>query len=394
MRLLFVTPFPPSPQRPAPLNHIMQLSQRHSIVLVSLVRTEQSAAELQAIRPYCEEVVPVPLSRPALWANAARFALSPTPLFAGLFHSEELRRQVNRLARQGRFDLLHVHHIRAARLVTDVAGLPGVFDAQDCMTMLMERHFRSRPGPAQSALYWTEWRKMAAYEPRICEAFQHVTVCSKVDEQALKAMSPGLATTLIRNGVDLERFRPAARASDAPVLAFTGRLSYYPNRDALSYFYSDIFPLVRAQVPAARLIVVGGGLPAGQEAALRRDPAVELVGETSDVRPYVQRAQVSVAPMRLGAGSNYKIIESLAMGVPVVTSSQGCAGLDVVPGRDLLSADTPDQFARDVCELLHSSSLRRELARCGREYVETYHDWATIVGRLEAVHARVAGRRG
>lgn len=389
MRILFVTPFVPSRQRPSPFNHIKLLSKNHRIVLVALFQTAHEAKILESLKPYCESIHPVHLGAHEAYLNCCRFLMSTVPLFAGYFHSTALRRKVEELASSNGFDLLHAQHIRAAGLVTHVNDLPKVFDSQDCMTMLMKRHWKRRPNFVKGLLYLTEWLKMQRYEAEVCRAFDKITVCSPVDQQFLREMNAALDIDLLFNGADLEYFAPSGEQSEACSLVFVGRLSYYPNRDALLYLYRDVLPLIRKRFPAVKLCVVGGGLPSNIEKVLKADPNVEMAGHVDDVRPFLRRATVSTAPMRLGAGTNFKIVEALAMGVPVVTTSQGCEGLAVVAGHDLVCADTRTAFAERVCELLDDASKRREFAAAGRRYVETYHSWEVIVSHLESIYAEV-----
>jgi len=223
-------------------------------------------------------------------------------------------------------------------------------------------------------------------------------MCSEEDRRALGRLDPNLNIALVLspveatvgNGVDLDYFSFQPGRRDPNAIVFTGRLSYYVNADAATCFLEEIFPLVLARKPAARLTIVGPGPPRQLRTSVPDN--VVVTGYVPDLRPYLAQATVSVCPVRLAVGTQNKVIEALAMGTPVVATAQGCTGLAVQAGEHLLVADEPEHFADKVVQVLEDPALQSHLADNGRAYVETHHDWDVIVGQLENVYQELVQR--
>jgi glycosyltransferase involved in cell wall biosynthesis len=168
-------------------------------------------------------------------------------------------------------------------------------------------------------------------------------------------------------------------------LVFTGTMDFRPNVDAVFWFARQVLPRVQVEMPEVHFFIVGQR-PHRRLDSLRSDPAVTLTGWVKDPRPYIAQAAVYVAPLRIGGGTRLKLLEAMAMGKPVVATSLGAEGYPVVDGRDLLLADTPEDFARTVVKLLRAPEWQVELGQAGRRFVEQQYDWRAIVPRLEAVY--------
>jgi glycosyltransferase involved in cell wall biosynthesis len=240
----------------------------------------------------------------------------------------------------------------------------------------------------QRLLAAIELRRTRAYEARLLDRFDHTIVTSPDDAQALMAVAPNAAVSVVRNGVDLDYFKPLASPREAATLVFSGKMSYHANVTAVLHFVRRIFPLVRATRPDVRLRIVGSDPPATIR-ALAADRCIVVTGYTPDIRGHVAGASVSICPVTVKVGIQNKVLEAMAMGIPVVATPAGAAGLEASPGRDLLVAHEPEEFAAQVCRLLADSSLAGKVARAGRCYVERYHRWDTAARALEALYEEV-----
>jgi glycosyltransferase involved in cell wall biosynthesis len=198
--------------------------------------------------------------------------------------------------------------------------------------------------------------------------------------------------SVVPNAVDAALYRADFGPVEPDTLVFSGALSYRPNEDAMRYFSSEIFPRVLAALPNARLRITGAR-PA-RLSSLLEHPRVEHTGYVPDVRPIVAQSSAAIVPLRLGGGTRLKILEAMALGTPVVSTSKGAEGLAVTPGEDVLLADTPDSFAQAIIRVLGWPQLRQQLSKGGRRLVETRYDWARVGGELlrllEDVSAEVA----
>jgi glycosyltransferase involved in cell wall biosynthesis len=193
-------------------------------------------------------------------------------------------------------------------------------------------------------------------------------------------------------GVDLARFEFQLKQSPGMRLLFVGGLNYHPNLDSADYLLCEIFPLIRARLPEVRLDIVGHELwrIAG---LLPENSGVELHENVPEILPWFRGADLLVVPLRYGAGIRIKILEAMAAGLPIVTTSKGCEGLQVVHGRELLVADDPETFASEVIRLLDDHALRRTLAENARKFVAGHYSWETLVQRMSSGYQRLLGRK-
>jgi len=198
---------------------------------------------------------------------------------------------------------------------------------------------------------------------------------------------------VVPNGADLSSFSPAARQPGEPVLLYVGAMHYYPNIDAVHYFFETMFDRIREAVPNTQVQIVGHSPPHDiQEMA--RQPGIQVTGSVDDVRPYYSSATVFVVPLRLGGGTRLKIIEAMAMGLPVVSTSVGAEGLDLRDGQDILLANDPISFADATVRLLTDPGLRQHLAQNARQAAQRY-DWDKLSEPwVELVLNHASGNKG
>ncbi len=378
-------------------NTIKILSRRHSISLLSFIQQESEREHIPALAQYCRtlQVVLLPPSRSYL--NCLLNVPSSVPFQVAYFYSSEMRGRFKEMLAAERFDLVHAYLIRMAHYVVENArAVPTVLDLTDSISLYLKTFLDTTRNPLKKFLLFVEWSRMRAYE-RVLARFDRCLVCSALDKKALEEAVPEARLDIIPNGVDLSYLRPSTVAPDPHSIIYTGNMSYFPNTDGILYFYHEIFPYVKERVPDVKLYVVGQR-PPGKVRDLARDSNVIVTGLVEDIRSYYLRSAVAICPIRFGAGTPFKVIESLALGVPVVSTAQGCAGLGVQGGRDILIADQPEEFAARVVELMENGALRNTLSANGREFVEREHDWEDIISRLEDIYGEVleewTSRRG
>jgi len=227
------------------------------------------------------------------------------------------------------------------------------------------------------------------FERTMYRGFDRVVLVSEVDADYLRRLEPGLPIVVIPNGVDGEHFAPQAAPHGPPTLVFVGNFSYEPNQLAAASLVREVLPAVRTAVPATRLTLLGADPPA----SIRRlaGDGVTVTGWVPDVRPYLATATCFVSPLTQGAGIRNKILEALAMEVPVVATPLSCDGIAVHPGQDVLLGGTPQILAREVIALLGDEGLRRRLGHAGRILVTREYSWEAVASRYETLYAEVTG---
>ncbi len=398
MRILFVTPYVPSPIRVRSYHFLTRLAARHEVTALTLWQTEREWHDLAALGHLCP-TVPVHLGRAQAVTNCLRGLMSRSPLQAAYCHSTELNRLIRGatsrqatertglpMGLQPPYDVVHVEHVRASRVGPHVdPAMPTLFDSVDCISLLLERTARLSHSPRQRALSLIELGRMRAYEAGLLSRFDRVIATSAEDASALSALAPGREVRVVRNGVDFEFFRPSGGTRASETIVLSGKMSYHANVSAALHFVRQIFPLIRQKRPNARLVIVGSD-PSPAVRRLAVDPAISVTGHLPDIRGVLGRATVAVCPVTVKVGIQNKVLEAMAMGVPVVSSREGLEGLDARPGQDLLVAENPREFAGLVDRILADPRLAERVGSAGRRYVETNHRWDDAVRDLEELY--------
>jgi sugar transferase (PEP-CTERM/EpsH1 system associated) len=411
-RILILTPqFPYPPHQGTTMrnyNLIAQLSARHEIHLFSFIKNQGELDRVTPLREQCRSIYGVPLPRRTMLQRLITTLLSPLPDMALRLPSAALSRRLAFTLASEAFDVVQIEGIemapyglqvarwRAARQSKrreDLAPLL-VFDNHNAEYVLQQRAFEtdvSKPRRWPAALYsFIQWHKLRHYEAQVCRTVDRVIAVSEADRAALQRLVPGLPVTVVPNGVDLAFYRTPTAAAEAPslspqALVFTGKMDFRPNIDAVLWFWQEVLPLVRQEVPDAHFYVVGQK-PHPRLAPMNADPSVTVTGAVPDIRPYVAQATLYVVPLRMGGGTRFKLLEAIALGVPAVSTTLGCEGFpELVNGESIVIADTPSQFAQEVVRLLRDPQARRRLGEAGSRIAPLY-DWATIVPRLEQVY--------
>ena len=236
-----------------------------------------------------------------------------------------------------------------------------------------------------------EWRKVRREERHAWSHLDGCTLTSVRDQHMLLADEPTARTAVVPNGVDLDFFRPAPASlpRETQTLLFFGAIDYYPNTDAVLFFLNDVLAQLVARYPHLRVCIVGRKPP--ESILSQQSLGVEVTGVVDDIRPWLDRADVVIVPLRIGGGTRLKILEAMAMGKAMVSTSLGAEGLDVVPERDLLFADDAAAFAAQIGRLLDDPALGRRIGAAARRVVEARYGWGR---RWAAVRVLRRGHRG
>jgi len=388
VRILYVVPNIPSRIRSRPFNFIRRLSRNHDVSVLCLATDESDYRFLSELRHCCQSLEVVELPRWRSFWNCLVAPFSRRSLRYAYFYSPYLRQRVKEKVNRHEVDLVHAEHLKSLPMVKDVIGdIPTVFDAVDCVSMFEARRKQVVRNPLLKLFFWTEQRKMLGGEVNAIASFDRLTISSAVDKESY----PGSEDVkkkicVIPNGVDLDYFAFQQFEPQRNVIVFCAKLDYFANADAALYFAQSIWPDLLARRPDLQLQIVGSRPPRSVQQLDGRDH-IRVIGSVPDVRPYLGGAWVALSPLRVRAGIQFKILEAMAMGVPVVATRICCPGLGVEPGKHLLVADTREEFVASVELLLRDDHRRNALISAGREYVETHHDWEYCVRQLSDVYA-------
>lgn len=344
------------------------------------------------LKPYFQTVRFVPL--PA-WKSLARTALhgwGPLPFQVAYFRSKAMKSALAELKQQVPLDLIHVQHIRMAEYPLPLDHIPAILDMPDAFSLYWSRRKEREKSWLARCFASMEYRRLLPYEGRMLAAFPKVLVCSAEDQDYLREMHPRAPIDLLPNGVDLDHFSPRSQDYDSqsPIL-FTGNMDYAPNVDAVVYFVHHILPRIQKEIPQIRF-VIAGQRPVKQVRDLASE-SVTVTGFVEDLAGVYDQASVLVSPLRFGAGTQNKVLEAMAMGVPVVCSPIGFRGLGIVSGQGAFMEENDADFAHRVVSLIGSPELRRETGQKGMELVRNRFGWEAVSARLESIMETLVSSR-
>lgn len=390
MKVLFLchrVPFPPTSGSKVRAFHIIRhLTERgHQVTVASLARSAAEGEQAEGLAGYCAERIIETVGNVAAAARMVARLPTAAPSSFGYFHSPRLARRVRSALARTRYDLVFVHSSSMApyAIQTPHEALR-ILDFCDMDSQKWREYAHHKAFPL-SAGYWLEGMKLEREEARLARHFDLSTCATPAELATLRALAPEAASDWFPNGVDAAAFRPGD-GYDPDLIVFVGRMDYYPNQQAVLDFCSEVLPALQRRRPAVRFEVVGANPPPVIR-KLDRLPGVKVTGTVPDVRQHVARAALTVAPLRIARGTQNKVLESMAMGVPVVCSPEVSKGVDAVPGEHFFSASGKEESVAAILRVLESPALRAGLSRAGRERVITHHGWDVSMARLESLIA-------
>lgn len=373
---------------------LRRLAQRGHEVGLACFGTESDRPSGDELRPLlCElQLVPPPPRQTPL-QRAARFLAASVPSHFYDCRSLQLMRCVGDMVERSRYDVVVAEFSAMGQYLYGNPYLPAVRKVISCHSSIAAgyrkvaelRRFSPRGWRSRLSL----WRGLEAYEQEMYRNVDRVLVLTAQERYGLQSLGPGLRVAVIPPGVDTTYFQPDPAVTPTECVLFSGHYEVEDNRDAVRWFVSRTWPLVRARHPGLKFCIVGPGAREHFASLGRRDPAIDVVGEVADLRPYLHKAKVFVCPVRLGSGLRVKLLEAMAAGVPVVTTMLGAEGIPLHPGDTGFLADRTDLMASYMDLLLGDEELRQRIARQARDLVAERFAWDHCIDLLENVLADV-----
>jgi sugar transferase (PEP-CTERM/EpsH1 system associated) len=330
--------------------------------------------------------LPCPKSIAGL-THYARRVLSLQPYQVGKYCASQVATALGKLLQQETFDLIVCDFLAPAGIIPWHLPCPKILFAHNVEALIWKRHLEVARNPLWKAICWREYQTTVRAERRYLNLADHVLTVSETDRDIFAKLIEPDKITVIPTGVDIDFFRPAKVEEQPNTLVFTGSMDWIPNEDGIFFFVEKIFPRIRSQIPNVSLRVVGRRPSARLLELARTTDGLQVTGEVEDIRPHVLSGTAYVVPLRVGSGTRLKIFEAMAMGKAVVSTSIGAEGLPVHPGRDILIADNPGEFAGAVVGLLQDRARRSEIGRAARELVAREYSWESVGRCFEAVMA-------
>jgi glycosyltransferase involved in cell wall biosynthesis len=399
VKILFIVPYAPTLIRTRPYNLIQGLLKRgHQLVLAT---TWENKAEFEALDVFTSQgvrVISSPLKKTQILMNMARALLTGVPLQSLYCWIPGLSEAIFKYIVAHPVDLIHIEHLRGSSYASSLKShlereklkIPIIWDSVDCISLLFEQaiqHSRSGFGKWVTRI---ELPRTKRYEAYLSHQFDRVLITSYLDKMAFEHLSGDAwenNLAVVANGVDVEYFTPAELHNPNETIIFSGKLSYHANVTAALFLVHEIMPIVWQKRPEVCVQLVGKDPHPSIHNLTDKEPRVCITGTVPDIRPYLQRADVAVAPILYGAGIQNKVLEAMACGIPVVASPQAISALsDLRVGEDILVASNPEDYANSIIELLEDRKRSEQIGQNGRDYVLRCHNWIDVVEGLEHIY--------
>ncbi len=363
------------------------LSGAHDVFTVSYLRGEDEAQLVPELRKLGDGIE-IDLTRTKITqlADLTTSILTNRSFIISRDYRAQMHRAIREAVDSFKPDVIHIDHLQMAQFVDFNGPYKVVLDNHNVESLIIQRVAQTAESVAVRTYAALEWPKLRKYELDICRRSDLVLMVSEQDVASLRALDSQLgAVEAVPIGVDVDHFQPVERVADSKNILSIGTMHWPPNVDSMLYFHREILPLVSQRVPNCSL-TIAGQKPVDSIRALAEDKRVDIIGYVDDDRQLSRQCGVFIVPLRSGSGVRVKILNALAMGLPVVSTSIGAEGLAVNSGEHLLIADTPNDFADAVVKILTDRELADRLGANGRRLVYEEYSWERVGQRLLSLY--------
>lgn len=332
----------------------------------------------------CQQKADMAQAKWRVYWQAAIGLFSTLPFSIKRRYSPRMKKEINRILEEKTIDLIFCDSLYQAPYVS-LNGNMKVLCEHNIESMIIYRYLKLEKNIFKKIYAWTEFLKMRGYEHKMWKSFDRCFVVSEKDRAMMGSRINKENIGVIPNGVDTKYFSPQNTESKPFSLIYTGQLNWHPNEDAVIYFLENIYPLIKKQIPQTSFYLVGKGASPRIKRYAERDAAITITGYVEDIRCLIAQANIFVVPLRIGSGTRLKILEALAMGKAIVSTSVGCEGIEVTDGKNIVIADKPALFASRVIEMFNHPSLVKKIGAAGRALAEEKYSWQKITEGLSAI---------
>jgi glycosyltransferase involved in cell wall biosynthesis len=397
MKILHLMPYSPVPPNfggALRVYHILRLLARNHEITVLTFGNAQNKKELESHfgdRVKDIHVIEKPWTRKYKRIGQLYSLLSKHSFFYMMARHSLMQNKLDELCDNNKYDitLTEFSHTASYEMKTDAVK---IMDAHNVEYEIFRRMWLNAHSPLRQFYYKNEYKKFYHEEMIAIRRHNSILVTSENDKNILDQEVPEVQKHVIPNGVDAGYFTPTNEKREPHSLVFTGAMSYIPNSDGMIHFLDTTFPLIQKAIPDIKLYIVGNHPP--KTLINRASHNVIVTGFVDDVRPFIDRSSAYIVPLRMGSGTRLKVLEAMAMRIPIVTTSMGCEGIDVVDNESVLIGYEPQTFAESVIKLLNNKSLQRTLTDNGFELMKSHYEWSVIGDKLEhTLHTLVSNKK-
>ena len=402
MKILWLSHFVPYPpiggcfQRS--YNLIREAASKNEIYLIALRNKEMTHPDCdlntaeKELKKICREVIFVDISsnnsKLGFYAAALKSLFTTDPMSVNIFKSREMHYAIKKLSRKVRFQLVHFDTISMAEYIDDFENVPKMMNHHGVESFMIRRRAENDSNIMNKLYLMLEGYKLEKYEIKYCPQFKVNLTVSDLDKKMLERITKVNNFEVIENGVDVDYFHAVFENVKNKNIIFAGRLDQYSNRESLLHFMESVWPLLKNKYPDLRFTIIGNNPPSKLVEMARGDENIDLLGYVKDVRPHFAKAAISVCPIRDGGGTRIKILDALAMGMPIVSTTIGCEGIEIHPETDILIADTPGEFVEKVDRIFTDPDAGRKLSENARRTAEEKYSWKALGVKLNEIYSR------
>lgn len=390
MKILFITSRIPYPlfrgDKLRVYNLIRNLSKSNEIILLTFVENKSEYELQNELAKYCTriELIYLPVWKSVI--NSVLGFFSKLPIQVKYYNSKKMNTLVQNVIQEEKPDLIHTHLIRMAPYTFDIDHQKKVIDLTDAVSLYLKRFQKLTKNPFLKLFLLIEKNRMYKYE-KIIQKYDRAFVCSEIDKEYLLSRNPKLKINLVYNGIELENYKTKKHIKRLNSIIFTGNMSYYPNSDAVEYFVKEIFPQILLKVPSAKFYIVGQN-PSSKIIKMKSQNII-VTGFVKDICSEYLKSDIAVSPIRYGAGTLTKILESTSLGIPVIATPIGSLGLNLQHNKEILIANSKEEFADYVVKLLNSKKERERIGNNGKKKVRDLYGLGKITNDLNKIYSQL-----
>lgn len=386
-KILIISPYFPFPARDGGkvrlYNLIKHLSEKNEVYLLAYIEPTADKSCVDLAKEFCTGVFPV------LREEDKRIIREDLPRSVSFFYTQAMIDELAKVLDMVKPDIVQLDFLIMTEYVKHIKNVPVFYTEHDMGLLDFNQSFHDRDLDDSERFF--EWKKLVQYEKKILDFFNSVIVLTERDKKLIENLNDNIKATIIPTGVDTDFYKPNDYTDSEKNLVFVGHYKHFPNADAIVYFVKNIYPKVVQKVPNIKLYIVGSGVTKAVEDLKNNN--IIITGEVEDIRQYLKKPNIFVAPVRLGGGIKGKVLEAMAMGVPVVATKEAISGIDYSIGNFALISDDIDIFADNVVKLYNNETMYKALSDNSRKIVEANYDWKKIVEKLNNFYSQKINKK-
>lgn len=395
MNVLVASPRPPWPANKADamtVDHMVRFlaNRGHAVDLICFAENEQENQLVRdGLNQVCRSIDTVVLPVWESFAITALGLVNSLPLQVNYYRSGRMKQLVEHKVAIGDYDIVYTHLIRMAEYTRHL-NLPKVLGLQVSQALNLGRMIKYNSNPFLKLFYQIELARVKSYEATVAQDFDRVLLCGQSDIDSLNETLPVQNAVVCPHGQDIPSLSELRKTEKQPgVIAMSGVMSTHTNVEAVLWFAREVFPLVLRKYPESEFWIVGRN-PTRRIRNLKRNPKIKVLGEVSNLYEWLAKASIAVAPVRIAAGMQNKIVQAMACELPVVSTAAANEGIGAKPNEHIIIKDDPREYSEALIELLHDREKRIRIGKAARKFVEQYWSWDYHFQRQEKIFLEVA----